>query len=256
MTIPRLLVVDDDPEMRAMLTAFLRRHGFAALEAATGAQARAEFARHRIDLILLDVMLGDESGLEICARLRAEHDVPIVMLSALSADHQRMAGYARGADDYVAKPFNPELLLARIRAVLRRTRRAASLAYRRAEGVHRFAGWTFDARTETATGPDGVEASLSRREAALLKCLLANPNIPLTREEIAEALHDPDAVDSAGTEPDASSRAVDVLVGRLRSKIEENPRVPALIRTQRGVGYVLTAEVETAPRAPAPAPVR
>ena len=251
MTIPRLLVVDDDPEMRGMLTDFLRRNGFAAVEAATGAGARAQFARHRIDLILLDVMLGDESGLEICARLRAEHDVPIVMLSALSADHQRMAGYERGADDYVAKPFNPELLLARIRAVLRRTRRAASLAYRRAEGVHRFAGWTYDARTGTATGPDGVEASLSRREAALLACLLANPNIPLTREEIAEALHDPDA--DAPPDADGASRAVDVLVGRLRSKIEENPRAPALIRTQRGVGYVLTAEVETAPRAPASA---
>ncbi|SFJ09000.1 response regulator transcription factor [Albimonas pacifica] len=254
MTIPRLLVVDDDPEMRGMLTDFLRRNGLAAVEAATGAQAREAFARHRIDLILLDVMLGDESGLEICARLRAEHDVPIVMLSALSADHQRMAGYEQGADDYVAKPFNPDLLLARIRAVLRRTRRAASLAYRRAEGVHRFAGWTYDARTGTATGPDGVEASLSRREAALLACLLANPNIPLTREEIAEALHDPDA-DPAPADADGASRAVDVLVGRLRSKIEENPRAPALIRTQRGVGYVLTAEVETAPRAAAaPAP--
>lgn len=256
MTIPRLLVVDDDPEMRGMLTAYLRRNGFAAIEAATGAEAEAEFARARIDLILLDVMLGDESGLEVCARLRAEHDVPIVMLSALSADHQRMEGYAKGADDYIAKPFNPDLLLARLRAVLRRTRRAASLAYRRDEGFHRFAGWTFDARTGTATGPDGVEASLSRREAALLKVLLANPNIPLTREEIAEALHDPDAPESheAGGEADAgaASRALDVLVGRLRSKIEENPKAPVLIRTQRGVGYVLTAEVETLPRAAAP----
>ncbi len=245
MAIPRLLVVDDDPEMRGMLTAFLRRNGFAALEAATGAEAEAEFARGRLDLILLDVMLGDESGLEVCARLRAEHDVPIVMISALSADHQRMAGYERGPDDYVAKPFNPDLLLARLRAVLRRGRRAASLAYRRQDAIHRFAGWSFDARTEEARGPDGVEVALSRREAALLKCFLANPNIPLTREEIAEALEEGEApapMDAAG------SRALDVLVGRLRSKIEANPRAPALIRTQRGVGYVLVADVRTAPR--------
>ena len=114
MTIPRLLVVDDDVETRSMLTEYLHRQGFAALPCGTEAEVRAQLGQGRVDLILLDVMLGDESGVEICARLRAEQDVPIILVSALSADHQRMAGYEVGADDYIAKPFNPDLLLARI----------------------------------------------------------------------------------------------------------------------------------------------
>ena len=128
MTIPRLLVVDDDAETRAMLTQFLQQNGFMAHSAQSEAEIRACMQAGRVDLILLDVMLGSESGVEICARLRAEQDVPIILVSALSQDHQRMAGYEVGADDYVAKPFNPDLLLARVRAVLQRASRSASLA--------------------------------------------------------------------------------------------------------------------------------
>ena len=118
MTIPRLLVVDDDAETRGMMTEFLHRNGFMALPCDSETGIRSHLASGRVDLILLDVMLGDENGVEICARLRADQDVPIILVSALSADHQRMAGYEVGADDYIAKPFNPDLLLARVRAVL------------------------------------------------------------------------------------------------------------------------------------------
>lgn len=240
MAIPRVLVVDDDPEMRQMMTQFLRQNGTIALPAATEAEVRSHLAEGRIDLILLDVMLGDENGLDICGRLRREQDVPIIMVSALSADHQRMAGYEVGADDYIAKPFNPDLLLARVKAVLSRTRRSASLVHRRNTKTFRFAGWSYDAKRDEVVSPSGVQVLLSKRETTLLRGLLANPHIPLTREEIAEALD----VTGADGSPDASGRAIDVLVGRLRSKVEKDPKAPNMIRTERGVGYVFAVDVE------------
>lgn len=240
MAIPRVLVVDDDSEMRQMMTQFLRQNGTIALPAATEAEVREHLAEGRIDLILLDVMLGDENGLDICGRLRREQDVPIIMVSALSADHQRMAGYEVGADDYIAKPFNPDLMLARVKAVLSRTRRSASLVHRRNTKTFRFAGWVYDAKRDEVLSPSGVQVLLSKRETTLLRALLANPHIPLTRDEIAEALD----VTGADGKPDTGGRAIDVLVGRLRSKIEEDPKAPLLIRTERGVGYVFAVDVE------------
>lgn len=225
-----------------MLTAYLQRAGFAVVGAADGAQTRAAVRAWRIDLILLDVMLGDDSGIAICQQLRAENDVPVIIVSALASDDDRMQGYRAGADDYVAKPFNPDLLLARIQAVLRRGRRAASLAYRRSRAGWRFAGWRFDPARDELTGADGIRVALSSRETGLLAVLLAHPMIPLTRDEIAQAL-DPDRDAGAGLEA-AESRAIDVLVARLRAKIEPNPKDPQLIRTQRGTGYVLAARVE------------
>lgn len=241
MAIPRLLVVDDDTETRMMLTQYLRQNGFIALPCGSEAEIRDQIAAGRIDLILLDVMLGDENGVEICTRLRSEQDVPIILVSALSADHQRMAGYESGADDYIAKPFNPDLLLARVRAVLQRARRSSSLIYRRSVATFRFAGWTYDAKRDEVISPAGVQVALSRRETGLLKVFLANPHIPLTREEIAAAL---DVTGEGGTD-EGSGRAIDVLVGRLRSKIEQTPKDPRMLRTERGTGYVFAVDVET-----------
>lgn len=239
MTIHRLLVVDDDVEMRSMMTQFLRQNGYIALPAATEAEILTLLKDNRVDLVLLDVMLGDENGVEICARLRQDQDVPIILVSALSADHQRMAGYEVGADDYIAKPFNPDLLLARVKAVLHRARRSSSLAYRRNISTFRFQGWTYDGKRDEIRAPDGVQVALSKRETALLKVFLANPHIPLTREEIAAALD----VTGDGN-ADAAGRAIDVLMGRLRSKIETNPKDPKMLRTERGVGYIFAADVE------------
>ena len=185
-------------------------------------------------------MLGDESGIDICARLRREKDVPIIMVSALSADHQRMAGYEVGADDYVAKPFNPDLLVARVRAVLARARRSSSLSHRRRTRRFRFAGWTYDAKRDEVTSPEGFQVVLSRRETGLLLALLANPHIPLTREEIAAAL---DVTGDQASGEESQGRAIDVLVGRLRSKIEKTPKEPQMLRTERGVGYVFAVDV-------------
>jgi two-component system OmpR family response regulator len=240
MAIPRILVVDDDPDMRTMLTQFLQQNGSIALPASSEAEIRRHMETGRIDLILLDVMLGDENGVEICSRLRADQEVPVIMVSALSADHQRMEGYAVGADDYIAKPFNTDLLLARIKAVLSRAQRSSSLAHRRRKSVFLFAGWRYDAKRDEVTSPEGFQVSLSRRETALLQALLANPHIPLTREEIAVAL---DVTGEGDTAPEAQGRAIDVLVGRLRSKIEKNPKSPDMLRTERGVGYVFAVDV-------------
>lgn len=229
MSLHRLLLVEDDADMAAMLAAYLQRHGLHVTRADSRATALAALRGGRVDLILLDVSLGDDDGVAICAEIREAQDVPIIMVSALSADHQRMAGYEVGADDYIAKPFNPDLLLARIRAVLRRAGRAPSLSHRKRDSVLRFAGWRYDARRDEVTAPGGWQVSLSSRETALLRVFLANPMIPLTRDEIAAALDDDEA---------AEGRAIDMLVGRLRQKTD-----PALIRTERGLGYVLSAEV-------------
>jgi two-component system OmpR family response regulator len=239
-TIPRILVVDDDPEMRQMMVQYLRQSGTIALPAGTEAEVVRHLSDGRIDLILLDVMLGDENGLEICERLRRDQDVPIIMVSALSADHQRMSGYEVGADDYIAKPFNPDLLLARVKAVLSRARRSSSLVHRRKTRTFTFDGWTYDAKRDETRSPDGVQVALSKRETALLQALLANPHIPLTREEIAAAL---DVTGGTTHSTEALGRAIDVLVGRLRSKIEKNPKDPQILRTERGVGYVFAADV-------------
>lgn len=241
MAIPKLLIVDDDAEMRSMMAQYLQRQGFMVLMAADEAELTAHLARTRVDLILLDVMLGAQNGVDICNRIRAEQDVPIILVSALSADHHRMAGYEGGADDYIAKPFNPDLLLARVRAVLRRGHRAASLSYRRNTSIYLFAGWTYDSKKDVVLAPDGFQVSLSKRETSLLKVLLANPHIPMTREEIAQALDITREADR--TLETAESRAIDVLVGRLRAKIEPNPKDPDLLRTERGVGYVFSVDV-------------
>lgn len=243
MTIPRILVVDDDPDMRQMMTQFLRLNGSIALPAATETDLRNHLAGGRIDLVLLDVMLGDENGLEICKRLRLEQDLPIIMVSALSADHQRMEGYAVGADDYIAKPFNPDLLLARVKAVLSRTRRSASLAHRRNTKTFHFQGWTYDAKSGEVLSPSKVQVALSHRETTLLQVLLANPHIPLTRDEIATAL---DVTGEATQATETSGRAIDVLVGRLRNKIEDNAKDPQILKTERGVGYVFAVDVDVA----------
>jgi len=241
MAIPRLMVVDDDPDMRAMMSQFLCSKGFFVLTATNEREILAHLASGRIDLVLLDVMLGDENGVEICDRLRHEQAVPIILVSALSADHERMAGYEVGADDYIAKPFNPDLLLARIRAVLRRGHRSSSLVYRRKTSRYRFAGWSYNSKKDVALAPDGVQIALSKRETDLLKVLLANSHIPLTREEIADAL---DVTREVDRELESSeSRAIDVLVGRLRAKIESNPKEPEMLRTERGVGYVFAVDV-------------
>lgn len=241
MAIIHLLIVEDDIEMRSMITDFLRHNGYKVSTASNKEEIYRIIKSNRIDLILLDVMLGNENGIEICKKLRSESNIPIIIISALSADNQKMDGYEVGADDYITKPFNPKLLEARLKAVLKRARRSTSLIYRRKTERYNFSSWCFNGKTNKAISPEGYQVALSKKEINLLKALLANPYIPLTREEIADVLdidRDTDHILNS-----IQSRAIDVLVGRLRTKLEKDPKNPELIKTERGVGYILASDV-------------
>ena len=241
MAIPRILVVDDDVELCNMLADYLTHEGFMVYTASNGSEIRHHFNTSRIDLVLLDIMLGEEDGITLCQELRTRQDVPIIFVSTLSSDQQRVSGYKVGADDYIAKPFNPELLLARIKAVLRRGRRSASLNYRRDIAEYHFNGWRYSGKSDEVYSPIGVQVALSKQETRLLKVFLANPHIALSRKEILSAM---DTTQDAAINFDASGRALDVLVGRLRSKIERNPKVPELLKTERGIGYIFAVDVD------------
>jgi len=241
LTIPKILIVDDDSDVLDMLKQYLVKNAFAVHTASTAREVKAIVKQNRVDLILLDVMLGDDNGFEICRSLRDDNAVPIIMMSALSADHHRMRGYSSGADDYIAKPFNPALLLARVQAVVRRTSRSASLSHRRQNSAYKFGMWRFDARSDQLIAKDGFEVVLSRLEVCLMKVLLANPFIPLSRDEITTALN---AERNMSEAPEiAEGRAIDVLMGRLRSKLDTDSGNASIIKTVRGIGYKLAVEV-------------
>jgi two-component system phosphate regulon response regulator OmpR len=223
---PHLLVVDDDARLRALLQRFLSEQGFRVTAAADAAAARHALAGFAFDLMVLDVMMPGENGLELAESLRREgQDVPIIMLTARGAPDDRIAGLEAGVDDYLGKPFDPRELALRIRTILRRA--APPPAELSAGPVQLGTRW-FDPQRVELRGPEGA-LRLTGGEASLLAALAARPNEVLSREEIAAAL---------GT-PEAGERAIDVQVTRLRRKIEPDPREPRFIQTVRHRGYVL-----------------
>jgi two-component system phosphate regulon response regulator OmpR len=223
---PHLLVVDDDARLRALLQRFLAEQGFRVTAAADAAAARRALAGFAFDLVVMDVMMPGESGLELVESLRREgQEVPILMLTARGAPDDRIAGLEAGVDDYLAKPFDPRELALRIRTILRRI--APPPPEPMATPVQLGLRW-FDPQRGELRGPEGA-VRLTGGEAALLSALAARPNEVLSREEIAAAL---------GT-PEAGERAIDVQVTRLRRKIEPDPREPRFIQTIRHRGYVL-----------------
>ena len=242
MSIPSILVVEDDFEMQEMMLKFLRKNGFIVYAATNSDELQNQLRKHRIDLILLDVMLGDENGITICKEIRINQNIPIIIVSALATDQDRLSGYGVGADDYIVKPFNPDLLLARVKAVLKRGLKVPSLSYRRNTYSYSFDNWLYDGKKDTIVSPEGFHISLSYKETKMLKVFLANPNISLSREELANAIDDSRDLNNKLNVDE--SRAIDVLIGRLRSKIEKDTKLPTLIKTERGLGYIFTAEVK------------
>jgi two-component system phosphate regulon response regulator OmpR len=225
--ISHLLVVDDDQRLRALLQRFLAEQGFRVTVAADAAAARSALSAMAFDLIVLDVMMPGETGLSLVESLRREgNDVPVLMLTARGGPDDRVAGFEGGADDYLAKPFDPRELVLRIRTILRRVAPVAPSAAPAAP-VQLGARW-FDAERQELRGPEGT-VRLTGGEAALLGALASRPGDVLSREEIATAL---------GT-PEAGERAIDVQVTRLRRKIEPDPREPRFLHTVRHRGYVL-----------------
>jgi len=221
-----LLVVDDDPRLRQLLQRFLSEQGFRVSAAPDAAGARAALRSMSYDLLVLDVMMPGENGLELVQSLRRDgHEMPVLMLTAAGSPDDRVAGFEHGADDYLAKPFDPRELVQRVRAILRRT--LPPPAPTTQAPVQLGPRWFDPARGELR-GPDGTQR-LTGGESALLLALAARAGEVLSREEIAAAL---------GT-PDAGERAVDVQVTRLRRKIEPDPREPRFLQTVRHRGYVL-----------------
>jgi two-component system OmpR family response regulator len=235
-----LLVVDDDREIRQLVTRFLERHGYRVSTADGGAAMDRALEGGAFDLVILDLMLPGEDGLSLCRRLRQRSAVPVIMLTALGDEADRIVGLEMGADDYLPKPFNPRELLARIRAVLRRSRQPETRAAgANAPGVFRFAGWSLDSTRRELRDPDGVLVTLTAGEYGLLLALVERPQHVLSRDQLLDL--------TRGREAGPFDRSVDVQLGRLRRKVEVDPKSPELIKTVRGGGYVLAAAVSREP---------
>jgi two-component system, OmpR family, phosphate regulon response regulator OmpR len=227
--IPHLLVVDDDREIRDLLSLYFRDQGFDVDTVKDGSDMDAWLAANTTDLVILDLMLPGEDGLSLARRLRADHKLPIVMISARGEEVDRIVGLEVGADDYVPKPFNPRELLARVRAVLRRS--SPETAAPHVDVAFEFGPYRLD--TEQRVLFKGVdEVELSRAEFDLLHVFAEHPNRVLSRDSIMDLL--------SGRERDPFDRSIDVRVTRLRHKIEEDPARPHFIRTVWGVGYQFT----------------
>ena len=233
---PHILVVDDDREIRALLSRFLERQGMRVTAARDAKEARRLWPLGRYHLVVLDLMLPGESGLDLARWLRGEAAVPIVMLTAMAEETDRIVGLELGADDYLGKPFNPRELLARIRAVLRRASGEAGAAKEPPSRSVRFAGWVLEPARRRLLSPDGAEVALTGGEYELLQVLVERPNRVLTRDMLMDLLR--------GRQAGPFDRAIDVAVSRLRRKLEDDGRNPSLIKTVRGGGYVLAATVE------------
>jgi len=228
---PRILVVDDDPGIREVLCDYLGQHGYDATGAASAAEMDRAIARQSPDLIVLDLMMPGEDGLSVCRRLSGKGGPPIVMLSAMGEDTDRIIGLELGADDYLAKPCNPRELLARVRAVLRRPRDEAA-----ADGpALAFAGWRLDLLRRELTRPDGRAVALSAGEFALLRAFAERPGRVLTRDQLLER--------ARGADADVFDRAMDVQISRLRKKLDDGSGLE-MIQTLRGEGYMFDVKVE------------
>jgi two-component system OmpR family response regulator len=231
-----VLILDDDAETRSLLQAYLQKQGYRVTTAADGRALRKTLETARPDLIVLDLMLPGEDGLEICRSLRTRSNLPVIMLTARGEETDRIVGLEMGADDYLAKPANPRELLARIKSVLRRARALPGNLEPEAAKSFRFAGWSLDASTRNLTAPDGVVVPLSGTEFKLLRVFLAHPDRVLTRDQLIDFMVSRDA--------GPFDRAIDVQVSRLRQRLREDAREPRIIKTVRGEGYVLAAKVE------------
>lgn len=235
--VTHVLAVDDDPSVRDLITTYLGDYDMR-VTAVPGEQEMAKvLAREAVDLVLLDLRLKGEDGMDIARRLRADSKLPIIILTGRQDDADRVMGLELGADDYLTKPFSPRVLLARIRALLRRTRMHETLADTVANvRAYRFAGWDLNLRLRRLTDPDGRAVPLRNGEFNLLIAFLSAPQRVLAREQLLDLsrLHNAEVYD----------RSVDVQVGRLRRKMEADPRAPVLIVTERGAGYVFKAAVE------------
>jgi two-component system OmpR family response regulator len=233
---PHILVVDDHRDIRDLLAKYLAKHGLRVTVADGGAALRRAVKTSAIDLVVLDIMMPGEDGLSLCRFLRESTEIPIILVTAMAEETDRVVGLEIGADDYVTKPFNPRELLARIKSVLRR---AQSLPRQRdvvAGGRISFDRWRLDVEQRELVGADEVVTPLSNGEFLLLSAFLARPDMVLSRDQLLDL--------TRGRAAKAFDRSIDNQVSRLRRKIETDPKNPTLIKTVWGGGYRFTAAVK------------
>ncbi|CDZ51850.1 response regulator [Neorhizobium galegae] len=230
-----VVVVDDHSDIRDLVRQYLEQQGYKVSVAESGSVLRRVLEHHTVDLIILDIMMPGEDGLSVCRQVRATLDVPIIFLTAMAEDTDRILGLELGADDYLVKPFNFRELLARVRAVLRRASNPAVPAAARQSKKLRIAGWRVDMGRQEISGENGVGIPLSTAEFRLLKVFIERPGMILSREQLLDL--------TTGRTADIFDRSIDNQVSRLRKKIEENPKNPSIIKTHWGGGYSLSVEV-------------
>lgn len=234
-----ILIVDDDPEIGALLSDYLHKYDYRVSLAKEGGQMWRKLQESKVDLIILDVMLPGEDGISLCRQLRDSSDISIIMLSAVDGEADRVAGLEVGADDYLTKPFSPRELLARMKALLRRS--TGVLGKQRQEAALaslpnlEFSGWSLDQKKRRLLDPDGVTVPLSNSEYELLLAFIEHPHRVLTRDQLLDL--------TKGKAASPFDRSIDVQVGRLRKKIESSPKNPDIILTVRGGGYQFNATV-------------
>jgi two-component system, OmpR family, response regulator len=236
-TLEHLLVVDDDREIRRLLEAYLTQSGYRVTSVGDGRAMRRALNEHRIDLIVLDLMLPGEDGLSLCRGLRAQSNMPVLMLTASSSEIDRIVGLEMGADDYLTKPFSPRELLARVKSILRRAKSLPHQQVATDVSSYRFGEWTLDVATRNIIAVDGLVVPLSGAEFRLLSVFLDHPQVVLSRDQLLELV--------SGRETIPLDRSIDVLIGRLRKRLNDDGKEPALIKTVRSAGYVFAARVES-----------
>jgi two-component system OmpR family response regulator len=234
-----ILIVDDDAEIRSLLSQYLVKSGLRVTTAADGRGMWQALDAGRIDLIVLDLMLPGDDGLTLCRNLRAKSETPVIMLTARGEETDRIVGLEMGADDYLAKPFSARELLARIKAILRRARSLPENLQPESIRHIRFADWVLDTAHRQLSSGTNVVTPLSGAEYRLLRIFLSHPNRVLNRDQLVDL--------TQGKEADPLDRSIDVQVSRLRNRLGDDPREPRLIKTVRGEGYVLAVTVTTEP---------
>lgn len=235
-----ILIVDDDPRIREMLTGYLEGEGYNAAGVESGEAMRLHLSENRADLVLLDLLMPGEDGLLLSRELRVTSEIPIIILTGKGDPIDRVIGLEVGADDYITKPFHLREVLARIRSVLRRSVSRPGLEKEPIEvekgKLLEFSGWILDLVRRTLKAPDGSLVSLTTGEFNLLSVFASRPNRPLNRDQLMDM--------TVGRNWTPYDRSIDTQIGRLRKKLERDPSAPALVKTVRGVGYILTADVE------------
>ena len=233
---PNILVVEDDRETRTLIARYLRSNACNVTTATDGRDMARMLTDHRVDLVILDVMLPGEDGLSLCRRLRADSQIPIIMLTARGEDVDRILGLEMGADDYLAKPFNPRELLARINAVLRRHALASTASATKGATALCFLGWRIDFRLRELRNPDGARVAMTSAEFDLLRVFCERAGRVLSRDSLLEL--------TQGRSAGSFERSIDVLVSRIRRKIEPDPEEATVIKTVRSGGYMFTPQID------------